>query len=459
MAQMDCVVNFFTRNKHKINKINFMQLKSQSIESLVDEKLLKQREIDLKNLSSKDRKTISEEIQSLYKAAQNLSKEKSSEVHLVKKLLSKVLSLKLGGRVGYKYFNSSSCPDFNRFILKNHIHHKAQALSLQLEEDGESPFIPLFLNGKTLQAPWDALCKVPSRRGDGYRFYYLGHLAFETDRSYQLSRKYSFTGGGVQRHDYLSSDPIIPLDRQNPAEWNYEYQLEVQIVLKDKTGSGPTLGKGDHAFLVLKNPTGEVYSIGKLRLSEKSSYKQFFSPLALKRGGIACPDVYSYLPTDDLYIYQKTFKIDQNQFDNILRVASHYRNYSSLSFSLLQDNCVTFLQKILKHILHIEVNIDMFLPSYLLKGFIPKVILKYLPFPRKRILPLWVKKLLCYFPPLYAITIFTGLGVKLLSLRSIYEKPDFTLWDVLIKPWRVSLHHPLALRDSLVNLKEIDTNS
>ncbi len=457
---MNCLVNFFTGNKGKINRINFLQKKTHDIESLVDERLKKWGCLDFKKLPAIERTSISREIQELYRSAHHLTKDKSFfETTLLKKLLSKALSLKLGGKVNYQHLASSRFADFNHFILRNHLHHKAHALCLQFEQDEDGPFIPVYLEGKTVQAPWSALTIIPKRKGSGFSYYYLRALIFETDQNFILSREFSLTSKGIQRHNYLSSDPVIPIDFQDPREWGCQNVLEVKVALKDKSGRAPTLGKGDHAFIVLKSSEGAIYSLGKLRHSEVFSWKTFFLPLAPKKGGIACPDIFSYLPYDDRFLYKKSFVITSQQFEAILQIASYYRDYSSLPFSLLKDNCVTFIQKVLKHVLKIDVDPEMFLPTYLLKGFLPKKLLMWIPSPRKRILPLWFKRIFCFFPPLYAFTVFAGFAIKSLSLSKSSDAPDFSWEDIFLRPWKVSLHHPLALMHSLKSLKGVDKSS
>lgn len=141
---------------------------------------------------------------------------------------------------------------------------------------------------------------------------------------------------GLQNKDFCHPDRQ-PFMRQNPEAWNRHYLVQVRVSCVDH----PRF-KGDHAWICLKNPQGEVYARGKM--GKDGLLGLFGSAMKMKNGWIEWPDSSELwglaeenqkglqIPSE---IKEISFKVEAEDYGKALE--SFWEKYAS--FHLFHNNC------------------------------------------------------------------------------------------------------------------------
>lgn len=184
---------------------------------------------------------------------------KLSKVHTLC-LKNRALSLKIGGKVDYKYF-TKNLKDFYQFIQVNQFDEKLLTLGIQLNFDQERGVsIPVeYKKGGYQHIYWKELEKKATYnemgRLTGYSFFYRGALCFKTTATYTLSEDFVLNYKGISLYNPKKTKHLLVLDRRDPGEWENQNIVELWTYLG--TPLDPTPGY----FLVLRDSTGEIYCL------------------------------------------------------------------------------------------------------------------------------------------------------------------------------------------------------
>ncbi|MCI5052304.1 MAG: hypothetical protein MRY21_04090 [Simkaniaceae bacterium] len=354
----------------------------------------------------------------------------------VKGLYLMAMSAMLGGEV-------SLCDsDFRRFIEINRLEYKFLALriGMEVDEDGD-PLIPVVdKKGREHLYSWNEIIREPIL--GGWRFSIHGVVLFETNRSYKLKDDYLITYRGITP---LETESMIAFDKQDASEWGGGYVLEVWTLLKDIKEGRPTMGVGDHCSVVLKNSEGEVFSLGKFFRGNSLKFADYFTLFSRKRGRMVSPDLFVYY-TDNARNFQKvSIHLDEEQYQRVFAQMDCDRKQREPIFSILKNNCVNYVKDLLETCFDLKVECETPLLSYFLQVIFPKRLYNYFRGLTK--MPKWAY----FIPPIYLLTLIGGIGLRLLDLKNHtgIKGSDYAFREIFFFPWRVTIFHPLALRESL----------
>jgi len=327
--------------------------------------------------------------------------------------------------------------NYYRFVMKNHIHHKNQSVGIVL---GDAPAIKIAGVGIV---PWTDL--LIEQIDTGYTFFYRGTEVFRTDANFELPRhNYIYTVDGIIHQDPRNNH-INRFDH-DPSHID-RYTIEVWTMVDNPKIPAIKFGGNNHAWLVLKDSSGDIYSIGRSG-PRKMSLLDAISPFGKKAGGIETPDYGSQMPRDAAEYLKTSFSVSQEQFETLMARVKHDKEHNSTHVvSMLQSNCTSYVNELLNIAgIRPETRIHpmSLLASNLLPSSIGAPIAALFNFTTEE--RVWWKYGLHFFPPIYAINLLFGLFIKCLSL---FNKggcgADLALHEVFLKPWKIYVDHPHAL--------------
>jgi hypothetical protein len=146
---------------------------------------------------------------------------------------------------------------------------------------------------------------------------------------------------GVQFTNAYDWTELKPYKRDNPADWNHQYIFEFctcSVNSPRKTG--------DHTWIRLKTPEGDVYSIGLYRQGKMGRKSEnIIFPFRIKKGYMMSPDISEFYPTP---IQKTPIAITKEQFLEMKRVIEEDKKNDQLTFQLFHGNCTLYATKIAK---------------------------------------------------------------------------------------------------------------
>ncbi|MDN3505180.1 MAG: hypothetical protein P0S95_06375 [Rhabdochlamydiaceae bacterium] len=410
-------------------------------------------QIDFSHLGEAAYLELIHKVEPLFRYARKKFKKKPNCAEF-KLLYYKALSAKLGGHLSPQVFLDPTHKCFTRFIESNALQHKMQTLKIRVEQDeGGSPLILVFINEESRLIPWDSLTRRPiftlTGKLKGYIFTYFDTEVFQTNANLRLDCSYILTYQGITKFHPSQENKIIAFDKRDPREWFNKYALEIWTLLKDGNGDRPTMGIGDHCHIILKDNKGYVYSMGKFGGGRRFKLADYMTLFAPKQGRFISPDFFSYYSESTRNLKKAQILISKAQFEQIYKKLSEHKLDKSPKFTLLKHNCASYVQNLLKEVLGLEIDSELYLPNYALRVLFPKRIYNYFIGSTKDVVtkcPKWLQKCLYFLPILYIPTMIVSLIIRLMSLGG---KPDYSFKDIFIAPWNLTIHHPIALRESL----------
>jgi hypothetical protein len=408
------------------------------LERALDAILNRLKALHYKKMSTSEYNKLISEVDCLFKEVKN-HKEES----IYPRLMAKAVAAKLGGRIPFSIFLDPSFDGFSRFVKVNALEHKMQTLKMAMMlDEGGSPLIPIFSKEKkSYYIPWQTLCIVPIL--GGYSFRYFNLEVFRTHANFALTHDYILTFKGITEYHPHHSDEIIPFDKRDPSEWGESYMMEVWSLIKDSKEDRPTMGIGDHCHIILKDKEGFVYSMGKFGAGRRFKFKDYLTLFGPKPGRFISPDFICYYAEGTRNLKKKQIELTEEQFEKLYALLCLHRKNKAPVFSILKNNCASYIQSVLQNALDIQVDVSMFLPHYALRASLSKKTYQTLLKTFLAICPKWLYKPLCFFPLLYVPMIISGLLIFALGSR------DFSIKDLFLKPWTLTIDHPIALREEL----------
>lgn len=416
------------------------------------------KEIDYDDLFEEDYLIIQRQVEEIFVFARRRTKRYPDDLRS-KELYFRAVLAKLGGEVNPKVFTDPSYAHFIQFIESNALHHKLQTLKIKMRGDeGHSPLLPIHIEGVGVRhLSWKSLSRAPLMEGGkhrGYIYSYFDVEVFRTNLRFKLVDDYILTYQGITRHHPHEMEAIIAFNKQDPREWGYQYMVEVWTALKDTRGERPTIGIGDHCHILLKDPEGHVYSMGKFgggRKFKMGDYATLFGP---KGGRFISPDFFSYYSETSRNLKKTQIIVSEREFRAIYSQLSADKREKAPVFTLLKHNCAHYVQRVLQKVLKLDIDSELFLPHYFLRVILPRrwylALVKMIRSTLKKC-PSWLQKALYFIPLLYIPMVLVGLAIRLLAFGSHkgHKQADFTMKDIFICPWNLTIYHPLALRESL----------
>jgi hypothetical protein len=360
------------------------------------------------------------------------------------------LSLRLGGNIPVDWLKEH--PKFKKFIKNNYLHHRLFVLRLPLPFDKKKgAALPFRENDKTTWIYWSEI------REEDYDFYLGKRVLFETDNQYRLIPSYTCLYLGICHYDVSIDPKWEPFQVIDPKDWGNKHILEVWTVSLPM--SKPPMFQRTHAYLVLKDDQGNVRSVGQDVLVDRANYR--ITEILNRKSGfgkITTPDIYTFYPINARRFWHITLEITEEEHDRIVRIVEKDKVNKEHSMSVLKGNCVSYVLKILKEGIGIQMDASMHGLHIMLKAFMPnswyRAFFKRFD-PWYEGLSDFTKKALYFLPIIYIPSFLLGVAALFTRQNNYQEIRDFSFLDLIIRPWKLSCEHPLALHRKLDAIQDI----
>ncbi len=189
---------------------------------------------------------------------------------------------------------------------------------------------------------------------------------------------------GVQNKDMYAWTVLEPFKIVKKEEMDWDgYIFEFCVYSSDSIRLN-----GDHTWLRLKTPKGEVYSLGLYRPGKRRTIDNFNSPMRVKKGYLMSPDVSEFWPEE---VFSIAVQITKKQFKTIVKAIEKDKEHEDqLYFQLSKGNCT-------EYVTGKAALIDIHLPTrfcaliyiipkrgrkiiHLINPFVPKIVKKIILF-------------------------------------------------------------------------------
>lgn len=400
------------------------------------------KEFFSQDISSKEFETVRILLDNCYLYRKKVDKEGEFE--------NEMLSFRLGGNIPPSWLKEHE--SFKALIQNNYLHHRLLALRLALPFDEKlGAALPICDKHTTQWVFWE---NIEEKNG---QFYTGKHLLFETDSKYRFVSNYTCLYSGICKYHVAIDPKWEPFQVQDPKEWGCKYMLEVWTV--SLPISKPPMFQRTHAYIVLKDNKGNVRSVGQDVLVDRSNcrYTEIFNRKP-GFGKITTPDVYVFFPKNSRRFWHISFEITEAEHDRIIAIVEKDKLNKEHSMSVLKGNCVSYVLKILREGVGLEMNVSMHGLHILLKEWLPNawyraLFGKFDTWYAKQ--SEWVQKGFFFLPFVYIPHLLVGMVVLFARQNNYKEMRDFSFMDLIIRPWKLSCEHPLALHRKLDAIQDV----
>lgn len=413
---------------------------------------------DLRQSSLEDAQKLETLTNLSFKMIKELGKEYSDHAK-IPSLKTRAMIAKLGGKLTENDFSTLKAKELAKVIGANAYQHNFQKLRMQLTSQNGKIMLPLSQSdGTTKLISWDDVVKIPHYDSEGeqigYKYTYQDETILKTDIDRIARGQYIFTYTGLLKHDPYEAREVITYDTV-PADGKYTF--EVVTVLRDPDGTTPGGFTGNHSYAILKDAEGNLKSFGKFVGKNECGSTDLVAPYARKVGAFTAPDPYIFYAEDSRSFERHTIEISQQQYEQILGRWTTDLTAEDPTFGVLQTNCTSYIQEVLRTYLDVEVDTGMSVLRYVMYQILPKALstrISALTRASMRPLPIWVRRMFRFLPFLYVPEFVFNLTVRILSLFNDGNRvgSDLSLFDIFFRPWKCSVDHPLSLREELNDL-------
>lgn len=158
------------------------------------------------------------------------------------------------------------------------------------------------------------------------------------ERKPETNQPWFYGPNGIQNTNMFEWKTLEPYKKEDPAQWNKQYIFEFCCCCENT----PRF-IGDHSWLRLKTPEGDIYCVGLYRPYKNSAKQNYNAPLRIKKGHLMQPDVSEFWPTP---IHRIPFQITKDQFEAIKQKIESDKQNDSLIFQLIGKNCTQYVEDI-----------------------------------------------------------------------------------------------------------------
>jgi hypothetical protein len=224
--------------------------------------------------------------------------------------------------------------------------------------------------------------------------------------------------------------------KDNPEKWNHQYGIEICTCCDSLPRT-----VGDHSWLRLYTPEGEIYSVGLYRPYKTEASAKYNDPLRVQQGLLMSPDVSEFWDIDIQGLFTA---ITKEQFESLRKHIESDKSQDNILFQLFDYNCVAWINKILK-------PLNMVIPAkkHIFSIFFPRghALYKKLPVCIQKI----VKAVITFF---FNIAQWTLAGARkidaTLTGRKIKAEPHLRKCSDIFDSSKLYLNHPFYLGKSLM---------
>lgn len=162
----------------------------------------------------------------------------------------------------------------------------------------------------------------------------------------RLQQRWMYGPNGLQNENMYDWTELKPYKKGDPATWNYQYVFEFCVCCSDTPNQ-----TGDHTWIRLKDPEGNIYSVGIYRPGKRDWTDNYKLPFRIKKGHLMQPDVSEFWPMD---IFKIPVAITRDEFLQMKKALEDDKLHDDLTFQLFQGNCTLYAAKIAS-IAHIKL--------------------------------------------------------------------------------------------------------
>lgn len=244
-------------------------------------------------------------------------KYSSLEIEGLKK---EITAAKLGITTGVLDRN----PGLQRFVEQNHLEryllHYGHAPKVN-EENGEVSFL---LQGKG-EISWREIAR---------------HAATWQSFSRTPVQPWNYGREGVQHQNMYEWTELKPYMTDDPSKWHHQYVFEICSCYNPESTK-----EGNHSWMRLKTPSGDIYSVGLYRPGKSSGpFHNIEKPFRTKPAYLMQPDVSEFW---DFAISSVAVIINEDIFYKIkARLEADKAREDELVFHTINDNCLLYCKKI-----------------------------------------------------------------------------------------------------------------
>jgi len=348
-------------------------------------------------------------------------------------------------KIGIRHSAFDHNPGFQQFVEKTYLERYLLEYDHMVSVDAKTQKVSLLKDGK-LQ-PWTEIQRE-----------------MKTWKESTATPHWTWIYGpeGIQNKDFHDWSELKPHTKDNPAKWHHQYVFEFCVCYNPES-----LLNGNHSWLRLKTPTGDIYSVGLYRPGKPNGViGNVKTPMRIKPGYLMHPDVSEFWP---FKIYSIDVAITEKDFLKMKQtIEEDNRNQDSV-FQLFNNNCMLYCKKIAA-----IANIDIPTAESVLELTTPQKLQNRVK-QFFSILPSFVKKICNVVVSFFINILLVCLGGcfidgKLNENRKKRAVAHFTSATQLFDPEKTVLHHPLTMafktypkvmewrKQELENLKKTETN-
>lgn len=162
----------------------------------------------------------------------------------------------------------------------------------------------------------------------------------------RLQQRWMYGPNGLQNENMYDWTELKPYKKGDPATWNHQYVFEFCVCCSEEPNQ-----TGDHSWVRLKTPEGDIYSVGIYRPGKRDWTDNYKFPFRIKKGHLMQPDVSEFWPMD---IFKLPVAITRDEFLQMKKTLEEDKLHDDLTFQLFQGNCTLYAAKIAS-IAHIKL--------------------------------------------------------------------------------------------------------
>lgn len=212
-------------------------------------------------------------------------------------------------------------PGLQKFIEDHHLERYLLIYKHAIQMDTETQQISLYKNGKHLS--WRTIVE---------------EMQPWKKPLHQPHSAWVYGQDGIQNKDMYDWSELKPFMKGNPADWEHQYVFELCACHNPHS-----FKNGNHSWVRLKTPSGDIYSVGLYRPDKKDWTDNLKFPLRIKSGHLMQPDVSEFW---DYEITTIDFAINEETFLKIKQTVEEDKKNEDLVFQLFNNNCLLYNKKL-----------------------------------------------------------------------------------------------------------------
>jgi hypothetical protein len=214
-------------------------------------------------------------------------------------------------KLGVTVENLEQNPGFEKFALENHLDRYLWKFDHQLSIEDKK----IRVKAKGIETAWDKIEKTGTYSEEGF--------TEEKDTVWKELK------------------PMMTGDPEQEPEWGRRYLYELCTWYSKE--AGPRIS-GDHSWIRLKTPQGDLYSVG-LYMPKKHSpgWKEMLQPMSIFRSTLHSPDKSEFWPGQNYETLSVEITAEQFQ---AMKTQIEKDQAEGIPFQLLCSNCTKYAVKI-----------------------------------------------------------------------------------------------------------------